>query len=221
MEDFMRMPVYFILFVLLAMTVTSCGGMRGSGNVTTIAREMGAFTAVDIAGVGEIVITQGQTERLMVETDDNVQDVVLSEVRGDTLHLDMKPNASMSTITKMIFTVTVRDLKRITFSGAGTISVRDLNGDQLTVDHSGAGKITIAGTVQEQHVTLSGAGSYDGAALTSNRATITLSGLGNAVVHAREQLDATISGAGSIEYIGNPQVTKQISGLGTIKQRAP
>jgi hypothetical protein len=35
MEDFLRMPLYFILFALLAMTVTDCGGMRGSGNVTT------------------------------------------------------------------------------------------------------------------------------------------------------------------------------------------
>jgi hypothetical protein len=209
-----------LLFVLLVL-LTGCGGLRGSGNVTTTERAVSAFSAIDVAGIGEIVITQGQTETLAVETDDNLQDVVLSEVRGDTLHLDMKPNTSMSTITKMIFTVTVRDLKRITFSGAGTISVRDLNGDQLTVDHSGAGKIIIAGTVQEQHVTLSGAGSYDGAALTSNRATVTLSGLGTAIVHAREQLDATISGAGGIEYIGNPQVTKQISGLGTIKQRAP
>ncbi|MDZ4719200.1 MAG: head GIN domain-containing protein [Roseiflexaceae bacterium] len=215
----MRMMRCFILFALLAVILTGCGGMRGSGNVTTTAREVGAFTAVDVSGVGEIVITQGQTESLTVETDDNFQDVVLSEVRGDTLHLGMKPNASMSNITKMILTVTARDLKRITFSGAGMINVRELNGDQLTVDQSGAGKITIAGTVQEQHVTLSGAGSYDGAALVSNRATITLSGLGNAIVQAREQLDATISGAGSIEYIGNPQVNKQISGLGSVRQR--
>jgi hypothetical protein len=54
--------------------------------------------------------------------------------------------------------------------------VRDMNDPlitTLTFDQSGAGKITIAGTVQEQHVTLSGAGSYDGAVLTGNRATIT------------------------------------------------
>jgi predicted small secreted protein len=218
MEGLMRKPHCFILFALLAMTLTSCGGIRGSGNVTTTARAVGAFSAVDISGVGEIVITQGQTESVTVETDDNFQDVVLSEVRGDTLHLGMKPNASMSNITTMILTVTARDLKRITFSGAGTINVHDLQGEQITVDQSGAGKMTIAGTVQEQHVTLSGAGSYDGAALTSDRATITLSGLGNATVHAREQLDATISGAGSIEYIGNPQINKQISGLGSVRQ---
>jgi hypothetical protein len=121
----------------------------------------------------------------------------------------------------MIFTVTVRDLQRITLAGATRMSVREISGDQLTVDNSGLGSLTIAGKVTEQHVTLSGAGSYDGAALISDRATVTLSGLGSIVVNVRSRLDATISGSGKVEYIGSPEVVKQISGLGTIKQRAP
>jgi Putative auto-transporter adhesin, head GIN domain len=73
----------------------------------------------------------------------------------------------------------------------------------------------------EQRVTLSGAGSYDGAALVSARATVDLSGLGDVVVNASERLDATLSGTGSIAYIGSPAVREQVSGLGSIRQRAP
>jgi len=225
MEHCMRKTSLFTLLTLLGLALAGCsigaGQVRGSGNVTTEQREVGAFTAIDIAGVGEIVITQGDAERLTVETDDNIQGIILSEVRGDTLHLGMQQNTSLANSTRMIFTVTIRDLKHITLSGAATISVRDLSGDQLTVDHSGVGALTIGGTVNEQRVTLSGAGSYDGAALVSDRATVALSGLGNVVVNVSDRLDASVSGAGSIAYIGSPELHERVSGVGSVGQRAP
>lgn len=228
-EKRMRKIVLLTLPGLIALLLNGCGITRsglgaplnGSGNVTTEPREVGSFTAIDIAGVGEVVITQGEAESLTVETDDNLQASVLSDVRGATLHLGMKPDVGMNSVTRMVFNVTVKDLTQITLSGAAVVSVRDLSGDNLTVDHSGAGSITAAGTVNAQRVTLSGAGSYDGAGLASDQATVDLSGLGSVVVQVRERLDATISGAGDIEYIGSPELHQQISGLGAIQQRAP
>lgn len=221
----MHKTFLFTLLTLLGLALTGCsiggGQVRGSGNVTTEQRDVGAFTAIDVASIGEVVVTQGNAERLMVETDDNIQPLVLSEVRGDTLHLSMKPNTSLAIIPRLIFTVTVRNLKQITLSGAGTISVRGFSGDQLTVDHSGVGALTVAGTVKEQHVTLSGVGNYDGTTLVSDRATVNLSGVGDVMVNVRERLDATVSGAGSVAYIGTPELHKQISGVGTVRQRAP
>jgi hypothetical protein len=216
------------LLLLLGLALTGCttvnlgvGQLRGSGNVTTQTREVGPFTAIDVSGVGEVVITQGDADSLTVETDDNLQGIILSEVRDNTLHLSMKPDAGFSQANRMTFTVGVTQLTAITLSGAATIKASNLSGDMLTVVHSGVGKVTTAGTVTEQRVTLSGAGGYDGAALVSKRAIIDLSGLGDVVVNANERLDATISGAGSVVYIGSPELSKQIRGLGSIRQRAP
>ncbi len=228
-EKPMRKIILLTLLGLIALLLNGCGiagfnigtQLNGSGNVTTESREVGSFTAIDIAGVGEVVITQGEAEGLTVETDDNLQAIVLSDVRGDTLHLGIKPNVGMNNVTRMVFNVTVKDLTQITLSGAALVTVRNLSGDTLTVDHSGAGSITAAGTVNEQRVTLSGAGSYDGAGLASDRATVDLNGLGSVVVQVRERLDATISGAGNIEYIGSPELYQEINGLGAIRQRAP
>lgn len=216
------------LLALIGLALSGCatvklgvGQIRGSGNVTTETREVGAFTMIDVSGVGEVAITQGDADGLTVTTDDNLQAIVLGEVRDDTLYLGIKANQGFSDATRVTFTVTVKNLTALTLSGAGTVSVRDLSGEQLAVDHSGAGKVSIAGTVTEQRVTLSGAGSYDGAALISERATVDLSGLGSVVVNASERLDATISGAGSIAYIGSPELHQQVSGVGSIRQRAP
>jgi Putative auto-transporter adhesin, head GIN domain len=216
------------LLVLLGLALSGCatvnlgvGQIRGSGNVTTETRPITAFSAIDVSGVGEVVIAQGDTDSLTVETDDNLQAIVLGEVRDDTLYLGINANQGFRDATRVTFTVTVKNLTAITLSGAGAVSVRGLSGEQLTVNHSGAGPVSIGGTVAEQRVTLSGAGSYDGAALVSERATVDLSGLGSVVVNASERLDATISGAGSIAYIGSPELHEQISDMGSIRQRAP
>jgi hypothetical protein len=216
------------LLVLVGLALIGCstvnlgvGQLRGSGNVTTETRAITAFTAIDVSGVGEVVITQGNVDSLTVETDDNLQAIVLGEVRGDTLYLGINANRGFSDATRVTFTITVKQLTALSFSGAGTFSVRGLSGEQLTVNHAGAGPVTLDGTVVEQRVTLSGAGNYDGVALVSERATINLSGLGSVVVNASERLDATISGAGSIVYIGSPELHEQVSGLGSIRQRAP
>lgn len=217
-----------LLLVVLGLALSACGTVslrsgqiRGSGNVTTETREVGAFSAIAVSGVGEVVITQGDADGLTVTTDDNLQAIVLGDVRDGTLYLGITANQGFSDATRVTFAVTVKNLAAITLSGAATVSAFNLSGEQLAVDHAGAGIVTVAGTVAEQRVTLSGAGSYDGAALISARATVDLSGLGSVVVNASERLDATISGAGSIAYIGSPELHQQVTGVGSIRQRLP
>jgi hypothetical protein len=223
----MRKLFQLTLLVLIGLALSSCGivslrsgQLRGSGNVTTETRPVTAFSAINVSGMGEVVITQGDADGLTVTTDDNLQAMMSGEVRDDTLYLGIKANQGFSDATRVTFTVTVKQLTAITLSGAAMISLSDLSGEQLAVNHSGAGQVTVAGTVAEQRVTLSGAGSYDGAALVSERATVDLSGLGSVVVNASERLDATLSGAGSIAYIGSPELHEQVTGLGSIRQRA-
>jgi len=224
----MRKILTLTLLALVGMALTGCATLRlglgeqvrGSRNVTTEVREVGAFTAIDISGFGEVVVAQGEAERLSVETDDNLQAIVTSEVRGDTLYLGIKPGVVVREATRIRFAVTVTDLERLTISGAADVRVPELRAEVLTVDNSGVGAVTIAGSVEEQRVTLTGAGSYDGAELVSERATVTISGMGDVVVRVAERLDANLSGAGSIEYIGDPEVHQQVSGMGEVRRRS-
>jgi len=224
----MRKLLTLTLLAVVGLALAGCGTLRlgfgeqirGSGNVTREVREMGEFTAINISGLGEVMITQGEGEHLSVETDDNLQEIVTSETRGDTLYLGIKPGAMVREATRIRFAVTVTDLERLTISGAAEVRVPELRAETLTVDNSGVGAVTIAGFVEEQRVTLTGAGSYDGAELVSERATVTISGMGDVVVRVAEQLDANLSGTGSIEYIGDPEVHQQVSGIGEVRQRS-
>jgi hypothetical protein len=214
---------------MMGLALAACGqiqigpgaALQGSGNITTQQHQVSDFARIDMSGVGDVVITQGEAASLTVEADDNLQAALQSEIRDGTLYLSVAPNTTIRQATRITFVVTVRELSAIRLSGAGTITARDIRGEQLVVHHSGVGSITVGGVVRAQDVTVSGLGSYDGTELVSERATIDLSGIGGAVVQVREQLNATVSGIGNVEYLGSPEVHQQLSGGGAVSQRAP
>lgn len=108
---------------------------------------------------------------------------------------------------------------RIGASGGTALSIDDLRAATLRVDGSGALEADLAGRVEEEHVSISGAGSYRAERLRAVDATVSVSGVGNVVVHAERKLRASISGAGLIEYVGNPDVTEHVSGIGRVRRR--
>lgn len=110
---------------------------------------------------------------------------------------------------------------RIAASGGSALSIDDLRATSLHVTGSGALDAKLAGRVEQEFVSISGAGSYHAENLIADDATVSVSGVGDVVVHAAKTLRASISGAGVIEYAGNPKVTEHVSGIGRVKRRGP
>jgi predicted small secreted protein len=210
--------------LLSACTTTIVGPsgeqVEGSGNVVEEERDVSGFSAVNLAGVGELLIEQGTEERLVVEADDNIQPMIITQVRNGTLEIGLNGNISLQTATRLTYRLTVYSLDELIVSGAGSVRVNGIESDRLRFRLTGAGDLRASGVVPEQQIIVSGAGTFDGSELSGEDVTVTISGLGNAVVSASNTLDATISGAGSVEYIGNPDIQQEINGLGSISQRA-
>jgi hypothetical protein len=110
---------------------------------------------------------------------------------------------------------------RIVASGGADLSIDDLRATSLDVEGSGALKARLAGRVDNENVSISGAGSYHAEHLIATDATVSVSGVGDVVLHAARTLRASISGAGMIEYAGNPTVTEHVSGIGRVRRREP
>jgi hypothetical protein len=108
---------------------------------------------------------------------------------------------------------------RIAASGGSSLSVGDLRAASLRVDGSGALDARLAGRVEDEHVSISGAGAYSAEHLYATHASVSVSGVGKVLLQAGRTLDANISGAGVIEYIGDPAVTERVSGIGRVKRR--
>jgi hypothetical protein len=215
---------------------------RGSGVLVTETREVSGFSEVRLDGAGQLMITQGETESLEIEAEDNIIGELTSEVRGQTLVLGFQDQFLRSTIipTKGItYTLSVTDLTAITFNGAGDlemdsldtsslelvingagqINLDDLTADSLTVQITGTGTISISGQVPAQSVTIDGAGNYQAGDLQTSSTTIDINGLGNGTVWTTDTLDITIDGGGTVNYYGDPSLTQEINGVGDINSR--
>jgi len=223
---------------LIVLLLSSCA--VGSRRVVTEDREVSSFDQVDFGGIGELTITQGDRESLRIEAESNVMRRITTEVKGGTLHIEMKSGwFGLSVVpTKPIkYNLTTKEINTLDLSGLGSVYageitadrldlrlsgagktvIRSLNADILVIDHTGVGKCELSGEVRRQEISLTGAGDYDAADLRSESVEVDISGLGKATVWATETLDIELTGAGSVHYYGNPRVTQNVSGLGRVR----
>jgi hypothetical protein len=233
----------FTIFLVMAcsITVNPGGGgnnIRGSGKVVTESRSVSGFKRVSLSGIGDLTLTQGNTESLEIEAEDNLIGLIESQVRGDTLYIGFKNNINGITPTKPVkYRLSVINLNGVEVSGIGNVSTDSVKTDNLDIVISGMGSIKIgsleaqflsvlisgtgnfeiAGKVDKMKVEISGAGSLHAGDLESKTADMQLSGAGNAKVWVTDSLDVVVSGAGSVEYYGKPVLSVQSSGAGQVK----
>jgi len=245
----MRSKYFFILTILLMTSVvlSACqipgiNVVRGSGNVITEQRDVSEFNSVELNGAGQLIITQGATETLEIEAEDNLINELISEVRGDSLmlgHTNRFWRRSILPNQTIVYRLSVIDLGEITLNGANELVIEfletdsfqiDLNGagrvdieallaQNLSVNVAGTGTVTIGGQVETQTINIDGAGNYQAGDLQTRNTEIQIDGLGNGTIWAEESLDITINGGGSLNYYGSPSVTQDINGLGDISNR--
>ena len=132
----------------------------------------------------------------IVRTDSNLQDRVITAINGNTLRIDQTSgnfNASELTIN-----VYMAELKNISLSGTGNITI-------------------IAGSTSEMSLSLSGAGNINAQDFQVGNITISHSGVGNAKIWATNTLNGTLSGVGNIFYKGSPTININRTGIGNIR----
>lgn len=222
--------------VSLLFILSACDVVKGNGNVTDEVFDVSDFTEIQFEGVGDVFIEVGETESVIIRTDENLQERMKAEVRGDTLYIGQREGNNVMNPTEITFLITVIDLEKVVVSGAGDVTIDgiesdslelDLNGatdttltdiniDELTIDISGAGGATASGTVQTLTVELSGVGEFSGFDLVTENAEVEISGAGSAEVTVNETLTGEIDGVGGITYRGNPTVDVDLEGLGDV-----
>lgn len=201
------------------------------------------FHEIEIGGVADVTLVQGDVEAIDAETGGRAR--VEANVGGGRLtvhaydrrrffdgffgHRRTEPPAIRIHLRNLDrlglggnVNVSIPRLRTpaldIHASGGATLTIDDLQATTLTVDGSGALKAIVRGRVDDEHVSISGAGSYDAEGLRAMHAAVSVSGVGKVLVHAEKTLHADISGAGLIEYAGDPKVTERVSGIGRVKR---
>jgi hypothetical protein len=193
----------------------------GSGHVQVEERPVRGVLGVSVGGVGKVFVEQAGYESLTITAESNLLPLLTSELHGGVLVLGSAPGVSISPTRDIVYRLTVRELSDIVVSGAAEVYADGLSTPYLLVTISGVGWVETAGCADEQHIEVSGDGTYLGDYLASRRAAVHVSGVGAAVVRVSEFLDAHVSGEGVIEFFGQPVVRDAVSGAGTIVWRGP
>lgn len=199
-------------------------------------RDVSNFAAIQLQGVGQMQIVQGDREYLTIDAEEKVRNRISSEVRNGTLVIE--PARDFRTDQPITYYVGVKTLGNLSVSGSGAANADALTADEIILEARGTSsiaiasltatalqaslagnsKISLAGTVERQDVTLQGTSVYDAGNLDSTDATVTASDTAQAVVHANTTLVATASGVAKIVYSGDAAVTPNTSGVASITQ---
>ncbi len=235
-------PLLLLAIMVIALFSNACTFgtgkvIKGDGNVVTTLHETGFFNNINIQGVFNVQLVPGKDLPVELITDENLQELIVVEVRKNTLHVRTTKEAIYNP-TKMELHIPYSELEKITIGGAcklgsETAVVSDnlmfevsgaadidliLQVQSLRTRVSGAANISLEGTADKHSANLSGASNMRAENLITKDTQINLSGAGSAHVYASESFDASLSGVGTIRYSGDP-VKKNISksGIGSIR----
>lgn len=208
-------------FIIVAMVLfNACTIARGSGRVITESRAVSGFERVELGGSGDLIIMQGETESLTVETDDNLMQYVVADVRGSTLYLGTDARqVGIFSPTRIRFTLQVEDLNGLALSGSGSITAEAIATDRFDIEISGSGAAWLEQlTVDQLHVDISGSGTAQVDDLVADEMRARVNGSGNVEVAGDvARTDVTVNGSGGVRAgdLQSDRVDVNISGSGT------
>jgi len=229
------------IFTFIAFMTTSCiivvngKSAQGSGNIITEEREVSDFNKVHLKGSGNVFLTLGEKQTLIIKTDDNIMPLIETDVSGDKLTISHGQHHLRPTVFEVF--ITVKNLEGVAISGSGNVRGKDRfmadafyaeiggSGDlELEVETglletkiSGSGSIHLSGKAEDYTVSISGSGKINAFDVDAKNVSVKISGSGDCRLSASESLDVNISGSGDVYYKSRPRINTKISGSGSLK----
>ncbi|TGE14854.1 head GIN domain-containing protein [Hymenobacter elongatus] len=210
--------------------------VTGSGPVAAENRAVPGFSRLDLAVDAELYLTQGPTQTVRVEAQQNILDVLQTNVSGERLsisfgrvsvrrHDPIRIYITAPSLTGVSLSGSGRIVGQnawrvpalsVGLSGSGSIDLSVLGVQSLDADISGSGAVRLAGDAARCQVRLSGSGAVEAYPLTVQAAEVNISGSGSTRLTVPQSLSATISGSGTVYYKGRPALTVRTSGSGRV-----
>ncbi len=192
----------------------------GNGKMVDIKRNTAEYEKIELNGSFDIDLVIGKEGNLIIHADENLVDIIETTVVKNTLSLDFKKGSykNIQTKGKIVITIPVESINKITLSGSGDIVAKDnINLDNLELKLKGSGDINFKGKVNDLIVNLSGSGEIDCKNYVAQNTIVNLTGSGDIKVNCSEKLVAKLNGSGDIKYKGKPKfIDQKVNGSGDI-----
>ncbi|MDX9695999.1 MAG: head GIN domain-containing protein [Bacteroidales bacterium] len=230
---------------MLLMSVLITSGIALQANSTNLQdikkenRSVGDFSSIVFAISGDLYLSQGDKNEVIIEAEPGVLEKITTEVKDNALIIEFEKWYNQNNKGKINVYITMKSLEKITLTGSGTImnktkitapelgliltgsgsiNMNDLSTQNVKSVISGSGEINLKGNSKAKSLdaVITGSGTIDVSLLSFAIADLTITGSGNINADVHEKLDAFITGSGKIKYTGKPLIDANITGSGKI-----
>ena len=212
--------------------------VTGSGQVTKVQRQVSGFKGIALELPASVEVIQGETEGVLIETDDNIAPLIETVVENDQLKIRMVQRFTSLKPKTLKITINARLVESLAISGSGDIRsgklksanlatrisgsgdihIANLDVDSLSVSIAGNGDFFAGGRADSVRSSISGSGDLKTSTLAAKNVKLSIAGSGNAQVWASQALNVSIAGSGDVGYYGEASVSQSVAGSGRIKK---
>ena len=239
----MKLLTSIIAFLIISTSVNAQffnKKIKGNGDIKTETRTVSDYDKIAIAGSFDIKLHKGNEGKLTVKADENLMEVIITEVKNGKLKIRIKKGYNIRSKRAIVVTVPFENIDAIALAGSGEVVSKDpinsedlklslagsgsmdinISARNLSSSVAGSGSLNLQGDVNEYKCSVAGSGNVNSFDLKANKVSVSVAGSGNVKVNANDEIKANTAGSGDIYYSGNPTIEKVKSvGSGSIRKK--
>lgn len=224
-----------IITTLLSLSLFSCNfdinynnGVKGNGNVTTEDRIINeSFYAIKASEGLDVFLTQSDTESITVEADENLQELIITEINDGVLKIHTKENIGRSKSKKVM--VSFKDISSITStSGSDVYSTNSINTAELKLKttsgsdmklevntsvldckSTSGSDLKLSGTTDKLFAEATSGSDIEADNLIAESSQVKATSGAGITINTSKKLTAKATSGGNIKYYGNPEIVEK------------
>jgi len=228
-----------LVSVILAILMMSCNfdgnfnfGVNGNGKVISKNRPLdGTFNSVKISRGLDVYLTQSDSDKLTVEADENLHEIITTNIKNNVLYISTTENIGRSSSKKVL--LHFKDLESIkATSGSDVFATNTIKAIHLELEtssgsdmelhveaetvscHATSGSdLELSGKTQTFIADASSGSSIEADNLESINAQVKASSGAEINVNTLKKLTAKTSSGGDIHYVGTPESIEKNDGV--------
>ena len=236
--------IKILLFLLLGLSLNSCffainfGDEDGNGNLKNEERYVNQnFDKIIGSGGLEIYLTEGSENKIIVEADENLLEIIETSISNGILTIQTKKNIISSEAKRVLITfknlsvvkansgttITGKSIIRnkiLTLEGSSGATIdMEVFAKELFAKTSSGAIININGKATILYAQTSSGSELNAKDLNTINSNIKAHSGSKIIITTQNKLEATVTSGGNIQYYGNPNaVIKDGDSSGSIKK---
>ncbi len=241
MNTLTKITVFITLLIITLFTTTSCfvdglTGVKGNRNVISEDRNISSdFDRIKVQQGINLYLSQGKSTEIYVEADENIMDLLITEVKNNELKVYFDKNVYKAKARNVFLTTkniseistssgasvktenTIQATNLILDSSSGSSIKAIVEADEVESSTSSGANMDIFGETEMLSAKASSGSSIDADELKAKDVYARVSSGANIDVNVSGKLTAKASSGGDIDYEGNPiEVNKDTSSGGSV-----